>query len=196
MLYNSIYIKFFKIWWCINSFDDAVRNVVDIFEIIYITYSYNKLYIYVLELLQRLSCQTDDEVREERDLERASSSWASVPRFKATIAAAISWVHSSRSVEATARARKFVACWLSAWLCLLNWPLRRILNPGLWGGGCAGCSLGVRGGWDERTQRLPRASMLLLAPTAGGLDELDELGCITVEAVEEGCIIGVAAALG
>ena len=67
-----------------------MRNVVDIFEIIYIIYSYNKLYIYVLELLQRQECQTDDEVREERDLERASSSWASVPRFKAAIAADIS----------------------------------------------------------------------------------------------------------
>ena len=51
-----------------------MRNVVDIFEIMYIIYSYNKLYIYVLELLQRQECQTDDEVRELRDLERASSS--------------------------------------------------------------------------------------------------------------------------
>ena len=30
----------------------------------------------------------------------------------------------------------------------------------------------------------------------GGLDELDERGCITVVAVEEGCIAVVAAALG
>ena len=40
------------------------------FEIIYIIYSYTKLYIYVLELLQHQPCQTDDEVRELRDRER------------------------------------------------------------------------------------------------------------------------------
>ena len=86
-----------------------MRNVVDIFEIIYIIYSYNKLYIYVLELLQRQECQTDDEVREERDLERASSCRASVPRLIAAKAADIRWVHSSRSVVAAARARESLA---------------------------------------------------------------------------------------
>ena len=135
-------------------------------------------------------------MREERDRDRASSSWASVLRLIAASAAAISWLHSSRSTEATARACRFVACWLSIWLCPLNWPLRRVLSPGFGGVGCGGCSLGVRGGWDERAQRLPLASVLLLAPTAGGLDELEELGCVTVEAVEEGCVIVVAAALG
>jgi hypothetical protein len=63
----------------------------------------------VLEPLQRLSCQTDDEVREEWDLERASSSWASVPRRIAAKAADIRWVHSSRSVVAAARARESLA---------------------------------------------------------------------------------------
>ena len=115
-------------------------------------------------------------MREERDFERASSSWASVPRFIAAIAADISRVHSSRSVVAAARARKSLAFWISVWLCLFNWPLRRVLSPGFGGAGCGGCSLGVRGGWDERAQGFPLASALLLAPIVGGLDELDELG--------------------
>ena len=44
--------------------------VIDIFEIIYIIYSYNKLYIYVLKLLQHQEFQTEDDEREVRDLER------------------------------------------------------------------------------------------------------------------------------
>ena len=69
-------------------------------------------------------------MREERDLERASSSSASAPRFNATIAAVINWVHSSRSVEATALACRSLAFRISVWLCLFNWGLRRLLNPG------------------------------------------------------------------
>ena len=37
-------------------------------------------------------------------------------------------------------------------------------------------------------------SVLLLAPIGGG-DELDELGCITIEAAEEDCITVVASLL-
>ena len=84
----------------------------------------------MLEPLQRLSCQTDDEVREEWGLERASSCWASVPRCIAAQAADISRVHSSRSVVAAARARESLAFRTSVRIRLLNWALRKVLNPG------------------------------------------------------------------